>query len=83
MVTNRLKLLDNNGKLSASLCVLSSLTRPSPGLLTVAANFGRFAGRSDESKRSETLVDNDGVGTVNFFVAGRGPVPERGGKEGR
>lgn len=86
LVTKRLKLLDSKGRPRASLCVLNSLTRPSPILFVEAGNFGKLAGRSDDSKRSETLVDNDGVGTVNFLGCcweAPEPVPEGGGKEGR
>jgi hypothetical protein len=70
LVTNRLKLFETSGRLSASLCVLSSLTLPSPALLTEAGSFGRLGGRSEDSSRSETLVESAEVGTLNFRGAG-------------
>lgn len=85
-VTKRRKLFETSGKLNASLCELSSLTRPSPTpTLTLAGNFGKLAGKRLESKRSETLVESDAeVGTLtpNLRVAvddvGRG---KEGGKD--
>jgi len=82
-VTNRLKLFETSGKLSASLCVLSSLTLPSPALLTEAGSFGRLGGRSEESSKSETLVESAEVGTLNFLGAGCWVLEAAGGNDGR
>jgi hypothetical protein len=68
-VTNRRKLFDMTGRLSASLWVLSSLGLPGPPLPpadVAAGSLGKFGGNSDESRRSDTLVDIPAVGTVNL-----------------
>lgn len=85
-MTNLLKLFERSGKPNASLCVLNSLTLPSPTLIPEAppANFGRFGGKSDDSSRSETLVDSAEVGTLNFLAGGGCWVFDAaGGKDGR
>lgn len=82
-MTNRRKLFDSNGRLNASFCVLSSLALPSPPLFTDPGNFGKLGGNSDDKSRSETLVESEEVGTLNFFVAGWAEPVEGGGKDGR
>jgi hypothetical protein len=85
-VTNLLKLFERSGKPNASLCVLNSLTLPSPTFSPGAppASFGKFGGKSDDSSKSETLVDSAEVGTLNFLAGGGCWVFDAaGGKEGR
>ena len=83
LVTNRLKLLETSGKLKASLCVLNSLTLPSPALFTLAGSLGRFGGSSEDSSKSETLVERAEVGTLNFLGAGCWVLEAAGGNDGR
>jgi hypothetical protein len=82
-VTNRLKLFETSGKLSASLCVLNSRTLPSPALLTEAGSFGRLGGKSEDRSRSDTLVESAEVGTLNFRGAGCWVLEAAGGNDGR
>ena len=80
LVTNRLKLYDTSGKLKGSLCVLSSRGLPGPPFLVVpCGSFGRFGGRREPSRRSETLVDSeDELASANLRESGGGS--EEGGK---
>jgi len=81
-VTKRRKLFDTNGRLSASLCVLSSLGRPDPPPLPAAfGSLGKFGGRRDPRRRSDTLEETEeAVGTENLRMMVGGM--EVSGKEG-
>lgn len=81
LVTNRLKLFETKGRLSASRCELNSLGLPGPPPLLLAEILGRFAGNRLLSSISDTFVLKDApVGTENLRGAGAGAA--EGGKDG-
>ena len=80
LVTNRLKLLDTRGRLSASFLVLNSRATPCPPALP-PGNLGKFGGNNELKSISETLVVMlDVDGTPNFLAGGGGGT--EGGNEG-